>query len=218
MPVREGARWFLIVLMCISNGEPDREYRTIAQVVNAVKKKVTIPVGSELVQFTNTQAGRLQELVEYRRRDPEPGQANAFEKPRYTLEESAFRLLVTEEHLLQKAASESVDLYINVADLQGFWRYKAADGRSLQSTVQTLLSGYLALTTNSCRDLAEKGGSNVTVLELRCPSDPSAMDLEGEIVAALSVWGEGRKFFYLQEPLWVDREKIVLMAPLTAIA
>lgn len=192
--------------------------RNLPKWMNAVKKKLPINVGGKLVNFTETQAGRLRELTKYKRRDPEPGQANAFEKPRYTLEESAFRLLVTEEQLLQRAASESVDLFINVEGLQGLWRYKAADGRSLQSTVQTLLSGYLALTTSSCRELVEKGGSNVTVLELRCPSDPSAMDLEREIVAALSIWGDGRKFFCLQEPLWVDREKIVLMASLTAIA
>lgn len=185
--------------------------------MNSVKKKLPIRVGGRLVRFTDTQAGRLEELTDYRRRDPEPGQANAFEKAHYTLKESAFRLLATEEELLQKAGSGLVDLYIDVADLQGLWRYKAADGRSLQSTVQSLRSGYLALTTNSCRELAEKGGSNVMALELRCPSDPSAMNLEVEIVAALSVWGDGRKLFCLQEPLWVDREKIVLMAPLTTI-
>jgi hypothetical protein len=175
-------------------------------------------VGGRLWHITDTQAGRLEELTDYRRRDAEPGQASAIEKPRYTLQESAFRLLATEEQLLQKAASGLVDLYIDVANLQGLWRYKAADGRSLQSTVQSLRSGYLALTTNSCRELAENGGSNVTALELRCPSDPSAVNLEVEIVAALSVWGDGIKLFCLQEPLWVDKEKIVLMAPLANIA
>jgi len=185
--------------------------------MNVVKEKRPIRVGDGLVQFTKTQAGRLQELTDYRRQDAEAGQGNAFEKSRYTLEESAFRLLVTEEQLLQKAASDSLDIYVDVGGLKGLWRYKAADGRSLQSTAQKLLSGFLALTTNSCNELAGKGGSSVTVLEFRCPSDPSTMDLEEEIVAALSVWGDGRKYFCLQEPLWVDRGKLVLMAPLTAI-
>jgi hypothetical protein len=186
--------------------------------MTSAKKKLPIRVGGKLVRFTDTQAGRLEELTDYKRREPEPGEANALEQPRYTLKESAFRLLVTEEQLLQKARSGLVNLYIDVADLQGLWRYKAADGHSQHSTVQLLRSGYLALTTNSCRELAEKGGCNVTALELRCPSDPSAMNLEVEIVAALSVWGDGQKLFCLEEPLWVDRERIVLMAPLTAVA
>lgn len=192
--------------------------RRLPKWLSAPRKKTAIPVGGELVPLTETQAGRLQELTEYRRHNSEPAQASAFEKPRYSLEESAFRLLVTEEQLLQKSVSGSVDLYISVRNLHGVWRYRAADGHLQQSAVQTLLSGYLALTTNSCRELAQEGSCNVAVLELRYPSNPSTLDLDNEVVAALSIWGEGRKFFCLEEPLRVDREMIVLMAPLSSIA
>jgi len=101
---------------------------------------------------------------------------------------------------------------------KGRWRRGANDSGSIVPSVQTLTSGYLALNSQSCNEMANFGSVNVLVLEFHRPSDPSAVDLDRETMAALSAWGDCEKYFCLREPLLVDRNKIVLLAPLPVLA
>lgn len=184
----------------------------------AGKQKMRVWVGEKYEDMTRTQAYRFEELTQSTRPDPQLDASTAPRKTRYALAEVSDRLNVSEEHLLQQAASGSVNLYVNAGGLKGRWRRGASDGGSIVSSVQTLISGYVALTSRSCSEMANYGSINVSVLEFRCPSDPSAVDLDRETMATLSAWGDCDKYFCLREPLWVDRNKIVLLAPLPLLA
>jgi len=181
-------------------------------------QKTRVRVGKKFEKMTGTQAHRFEELTQPKRADSQPDASTAPRKTRYALAEASDRLNVSEERLLQEAASGSVKLYVDAGGLKGRWRRGANDSGSMVSSVQTLTSGYLALTSRSCSDMANFGSINVSVLEFRCPSDPSAVDLDRETMAALSAWGDCEKYFCLREPLWVDRNRIVLLAPLPVLA
>lgn len=181
-------------------------------------QKTRVRVGKKYEEMTGTQAHRFGELTQPKRADSQPDASTAPRKTRYALAEASDRLNVSEERLLQEAASGSVKLYVDAGGLKGRWRRGANDSGSMVSSVQTLTSGYLALTSRSCSDMANFGSINVSVLEFRCPSDPSAVDLGRETMAALSAWGDCEKYFCLREPLWVDRNRIVLLAPLPVLA
>lgn len=184
----------------------------------AGKQKTRVRVGKKYEDMTGTQAYRFDELKQPERADSQPDASTAPRKTRYALAEASDRLNVSEKHLLQEAASGSINLYVDVGGLKGRWRRGANDSGSIVSSVQTLTSGYLALTSRSCNEMANFGSVNVLVLEFHCPPDPSAVDLDGETMAALSAWGDCEKYFCLREPLLVDRNKIVLLAPLPVLA
>ena len=181
---------------------------------NTGKQKKPVRVGEKYEEMTGTQAYRFEELTQSRRLDLQRDVSTAPGKVRFTLTEASRRLNVSEMYLLQKAASGSVNLYLNAGGLKGRWRRGATNGGSMVSPVQTLTSGYLALTSQSCNKMARYGSIKVLALEFRCPSDPSAVDLDSETTAALSAWGDCDKYFCLPEPLRVDRNRIVLLAPL----
>ena len=178
------------------------------------KPKIRVKVGGKHEDLTSTQAYRFEELTQPRAPDPRPDAGTVSAKMRYTLAEASDYLNVGERHLLQQAVFGSVSLYVNAGGLNGRWRRGASDGSSAMSPVHTLISGYLALTSRSCNEMAAIGSTRVSVLEFRCPSDSSAVDLDRETLAALSAWGDSDKHFCLLEPLRVDPNKIVLLAPL----
>lgn len=184
----------------------------------AGKQKTRVRVGKKYEDMTGTQAQRFEELTPPKRADSQPDASTAPRKTRYALAEASDRLNVSEKHLLQEAASGSVKLYVDAGGLKGRWRRGANDSGSIVSSVQTLTSGYLALTSRSCSEMENFGSINVLVLEFHCPSDPSAVDLDRETMAALLAWGDCEKNFCLREPLWIDRNKIVLLAPLPILA
>ena len=178
------------------------------------KHKVPVRVGEKYEEMTGTQAYRFDELTQSRPPGPQPDASTAPGKTRYALAEASDRLNVSKEQLLQMAASGSVNLYVNAGGLKGRWRRGATDDGSIVTSVQTLTSGYLALTSRSCSEIANYGSINVSVLEFRSPSDLSAVNLDHETKATLSAWGDCDKYFCLREPLRIDRNKIVLLAPL----
>lgn len=192
------------------------QWREIFQSVR--KEKMRVRVGEKCVDMTTTQAYRLDELTENRRLCTEPDATAAPGKTRYALAEASDHLNISEENLLQNAACGSISLYVNAAGLRGRWLRRMTDGGSKVSSVQTLLSGYLALSSRSCSDLTNHKSVNVSVLEFHCPADPSAVGLDRESMATLSAWGDCDKFFCLREPLSVDRTKIVLLASLPDLA
>ncbi len=184
----------------------------------AGKRKTPVRVGKKFEDMTGTQADRFDELKLPKHADWQPDASTAPRKTRYALAEASDRLNVSEKHLLQEAVSGSINLYVDVGGLKGRWRRGANDSGSIVSSVQTLTSGYLALTSRSCSEMANFGSVNVLVLEFHCPSDPSAVDMDRETMAVLSAWGDCEKYFCLREPLWVDRNRIVLLAPLPVLA
>jgi len=181
------------------------------------KQKKTVKVGEKFEDMTGTQANRFEELAQHGIPDLQPD-ANSPGKVHYTLAEVSEHLNVSGRQLMQQAASGSFHLFVNAAGLAGCWRRGAPEGGSMSTPVQTLVSGYLALTSRSCNGMIGLGSCNVSVLEFRCPSDPAAIELDHETMEALIAWGEDDKYFCLQEPLWVEEDKVVLIAPLPNLA
>ncbi len=184
----------------------------------AEKQKTRVRVGENYEEMTGTQAYRFEELTQPKGPDSQPDASISPRKTRYALAEASDRLKVSEKHLIQRAESRSVNLYVDVGGLKGQWRRGGNDSSPMVSSLQTLTSGYLALSSRSCSELAKFGSISVSVLEFHCPPDPSAVDLDRETLAALSAWGDRDLYFCLREPLWIDRNKVVLLAPLPNLA
>lgn len=181
---------------------------------HAEKEKVRVSVGPKVEEMTVTQSYRFDQLSKTWKAESVPVE-NPLEQSRYTLTEAAFRLQQDETRILEKAVAGAVLVYVNAAGLQGYWRRGVTADDASQTSLQTLVSGYLALTAQSCRGLLTGGGAKVSILEFLCPQDRTASDFDPQQLAALEAWGDGRKFFCLPEPLYVEPENLVLMAPLT---
>lgn len=179
------------------------------------RPKVAVQVGRKVEEMTDTQAYRFVELTETDTGAPGPANDNPFEQARYSLEEAAFRLMISEEEILRRAASGSIRLYASVAGSEGRWRRPGRTGEALESSVRTLRSGYLALTESSCKELALSGGANVLTFELPDLPDPAKLDLDGETLQELSAWGQQKKCFCVCEPQRLNRNDVVLLPPLT---
>lgn len=181
------------------------------------KPKTSVKVGEKFEDMTRTQAHRFEELTTPAIPDLPP-HASTAGTTHYTLTEASERLNISKRQLLQQAASGSVNLYINATGLKGCWRRGSLDSGSMSLPAQTLASGYLALTSRSCGGMAGLGSSNISALEYRCPSGPSAVDLDHETMARLAAWGDDDKYFCLQEPVWVEDNMVILIAPLPVLA
>ncbi|MCH8100478.1 MAG: hypothetical protein IIB74_08580 [Proteobacteria bacterium] len=177
------------------------------------KPTVTVQVGDTVEELTDTQAYRFEELTRGGARKAQAVYDNPLAQPRYSLEEAAFRLMTSEDAILQRAASGTVKLYANAAGLAGRWRRLDANGGSVESSLRTLRSGYLGLTVLSCNELALSGSTRVLVFEFPDISDQSALNLDVETLQELSAWSKEKKVFCLSEPWWVDRDAIVVPAP-----
>lgn len=179
------------------------------------KKTVPIKVGNKLMQFTATQAIRLGSLADRHRNLDTETPANSIEKNRYSLEDAAFRLLVSEEQLLQEAVDGHRVLYVDASDATGRWMCRQTDEQVLQSGTQTLSCGFLAVLQKDVGAVARNGICGASLLELIPPPDLDALELPKATLSALSVWGDAKKVFRLEEPLQIDRTKLYFLAPLT---
>ncbi len=180
------------------------------------KPTVKVRLGDRLEKLTDTQAYRFEELNQKNTEERPTESRNPFEESRYSLEDAAFRRMVGEEAILEMAASGSIDLYTSVAGLAGCWRREAIDGSVIDSPEVTLRSGYLALTLDGCRDLATHGRTHASSFEFKRLPDPSVTDLDRATLAVLSTWDDSERSFVAREPKWVDKDDIVLLAPLAA--
>ncbi len=178
------------------------------------KKTVPIKIGNKLMQFTTTQAVRLGELADRRRDAAEGGPAQGLDQSRYSLEDAAFRLLQSEDMLLAQAADGKQVLYVDVSGLQGRWMCRNAEGEVLQSNVQALDRGFLALIDKDAKTLHQQGHCDVSIVELVLPPDAAVANIPRDVMTALQAWGDARKAFRLEAPLRVERSAVVLMAPL----
>ena len=136
----------------------------------------------------------------------------------YSLTEASDRLNVSEEVLLEAAASGSIDLYVNTVGLKGHWRRGIADRGSKTSSAQTLSAGYLALTSESCKEMANYGNADASVLEFRRSSENKSVERDRDIKAAPRSRKVCEIHFCLFRPLSVDRGMIVLLPPLPFFA
>lgn len=179
-------------------------------------EKQKVRVGAKLEELTDTQAYRFEELTHANAGDSKTANGNPLEQSRYSLDEAAFRLMISEEDVLQRAVSGAIALFTGVAGFTGRWRRVASNGSAVESSVLTLRSGYLALTVGACRELIRHGATSVSILEFPNLSDPATAELDDETLTVLSAWGKQKKSFCVSEPQRVDRSRIVLLAPLVA--
>lgn len=177
------------------------------------KQKVLVSVGGKDARMTETQSYRFSELNGQREADSKTASNNPLEESRYGLEDAAFRLLISEDQLLRKAAAGSVRLYTDAAGLTGRWQRGDGAG-AVKSSFLALKSGFLALNTASCHELMQKGFTSASVLNFCNLADPAATNIDRDTLETLQAWGRGRKQFYLQQPILVNHDKVVLMAPL----
>ena len=182
----------------------------------AGKPKVPVVVDGKAEVMTDTQAYRFGELSKTGAQRTPAASDNPLEQTCYSLEDAAFRMMLSEADVLKMALAGSVRLYISVTGLTGRWRRVAGNGEVTESSARQLRSGYLALTTRSCQELAERGDSNVLVLEFPDIADKSHLNFDAETLQELSAWGAAEKYFYVSGPQRVTLSDVVLLAPLVA--
>ena len=178
------------------------------------KPKVEVQVGDEAHMMTETQAYRFDELAQTGSQNQLAANDNPLEESRYSLGEAAFRMMVDETELLQRAAAGSLRLYADAAGLTGRWRRINGSGEVIESSSRRLGSGYLSLSVASCNELALQGGTNVSLLELPDDCDPRALNLDNETLLEMTGWGEEKKCFCLATSQRVDTGAVFLLPPL----
>ena len=179
-----------------------------------IKPKVSVTVGRKVEEMTDTQAYRFAELSQDDATASHASDDGPFERSRYSLEEAAFRLMVSEDEILRRAESGAVRLYIHVAGFEGRWRRLDDNGAASESSLRTLQNGYLRLTASSCRELAVKKHVDLSLVELPESPVPPALAIDSETLQELSAWGGEKKCFFLRAPRRIDRDGVFLLAPL----
>ncbi len=178
------------------------------------RQKVPVRVRGKTEQMTVTQSYRFSELKEQRETGAPAADRNPLQASAYGLQDASFRLFLSDEQLLQKAAAGFIRLYINARGLTGRWLRRNANGSTAESTVQTLTSGFLSLNAKSRRELADNGSTRVSVLEYVGSTDRATADIDSEMPAVMRALGADRILFCLQEPMAVARSEVVLLPPL----
>lgn len=178
------------------------------------REKVAVDVGGKTELLTQTQSYRFSEITEQKDAPSRPSYSNPLEDSRYTLSDAAFRLMITEDEVLAKAAAGELRLYIDVAGTSGHWSRRDHQGNVSQSSVATIQSGWLRLRSRACADLAKHGRAIVRTLDLCRGADASQTGLDNNTLANLSAWGAGAKQFSPLHPLTIERDMVVTLPPL----
>lgn len=178
------------------------------------KEKVAVSVGGRTELLTQTQSYRFSEIREQKDTPPRPSYSNPLEDARYTLTDAAFRLMISEDEVLAKAAAGDMRLYVDVAGLSGYWCRCDHEGNVSQSSVATIGTGLLRLRSRACADLSKHGRAIVRTLDFCRRSEESQTSLDDNTLANLRAWGPGEKQFFPLHPLTIDRDMVVLLPPL----
>lgn len=178
---------------------------------SAKSPTVTVQVGAKSEDMTDTQAYRFEELKRNSSQILPKLNVNPLEQARYSLDDAAFRLMTNKADILQRAAAGSIKFYVNAAGFSGRWRRMDGPGDTAESSIQTIRSGYLELTNQSCKQLSLHDHASVSVFVLPDVPDPSGLVLDNEMLQELSAWGGGMKCFCVIEPQRVNREEIILL-------
>ena len=180
---------------------------------HAKKPKTRVEVSGKSEVMTITQSFRFEELTKRRDTGTPVADRNPLEESKYGLEDAAFRLMITEDQLVGKAATGAISLFVDAAGLPGHWQHSDAAGEILRSPEQVLTSGLLALNQKSCQELAVAGIAHVSALDFSSTSDPSALNIDPHTLATLLTRGGNRRF-HLRETLCVGRGEVLLLSPL----
>ena len=177
------------------------------------REKVAVEVGGKTELLTNTQSFRFSEINEARDAPSRPSYRNPLEDACYRLKDAAFRLMISEDEVLEKAALGSLHLYVDVAGMSGHWCRRDQEGNVSQSSVTTIRSGRLMLRSKACADLAKHGRAIIRALDLGKSNDLSQAGIDENTLANLRAWGPGEKQFFPLHPLTVERGMVVLLPP-----
>ncbi len=167
-------------------------------------KKVPVDIGSSTEMLTSTQKYRFEELSD---------RVPVFPS-RYSLDEAARRLKITECQVLERAANGDLSLFVDMTGTAGNWQRRDADGSICRSAETMIGSGLLKLRMESCKDLLRNGSAVVCVLDFCEVTDAASAGLDAESQLQLASWGNSRKHFSPLQPLTVERDMLVLVPPL----
>ena len=177
-------------------------------------EKVAVNVGGRTELLTKTQSYRFSEINEKTDSQPQPSYSNPLEDARFSLFDAAFRLMISEDEVLAKAAAGDLRVYVDVAGMSGYWCRRDHDGSVSQSSVATINTGWLKLRAKACTDLAKHGRAIVRTLDLCEIADDVQTGLDDNTLANLTAWGPGKKQFFPLHPLTIERDMVVLLPPL----
>lgn len=178
------------------------------------KEKVAVSVGGRTELLTQTQSYRFSEISQQTDAPSRPSYSNPLEDTRYTVSDAAFRLMISEDEVLAKAAAGGMHLYVDVAGMSGHWCRRDHEGNVSQSSVTTIGMGLLKLRSRACADLSKHGRAIARTFDLCRTSDESQTNLDENTLANLRAWGPGEKQFFPLHPLTIDRDMVVLLPPL----
>ncbi len=179
------------------------------------REKVAVKVGAKTELLTDTQSYRFSEISETRDAPMRSAYQNPLNDTRYSLEDAAFRLMITEDEVLAKAAAGGLRLYVDVAGMSGHWARRDLEGNVSQSSVFTIRAGLLKLRSRACDDLAKHGRAIVRTLDLCRTNGLTTAGLDDDTLANLRAWGPGDKQFFPLHPLTIERGDVILLPPLT---
>ncbi len=178
------------------------------------REKVAVKVGAKTEMLTDTQSFRFSEISETRDAPMRPTYRNPLDNTRYSLEDAAFRLMISADEVLARAAAGGLRLYVDVAGKSGHWARRDVEGNVSQSSVSTISRGLLKLRTKACHDLAKHGRAVVRTLDLCRTNGLTTADLDNDTLANLRAWGPGDKQFFPLHPLTIERDTVILLPPL----
>ncbi len=178
------------------------------------REKVAVKVGAKTELLTNTQSYRFNEISETRDAPLRSANSNPLDDARYELHDAAFRLMITVDEVLARAADGGLRLYVDVAGKSGHWARRDLEGNVSQSSVSTIRSGLLKLRTRACDDLAKHGRAVVRTLDLCRTNGLTSAGLDDDTLANLRAWGPGDKQFFPLHPLTIELDAVILLPPL----
>lgn len=179
------------------------------------KEKVVVDVGGESHAMTHTQKFRFEELRESQRELDSRTYRNPLEDRRYTLDDAAFRLMLSPDELLDKAIAGKYRVYVDASGATGTWRRREPNGAVTQSEVGTIRSGVLRLRKKSLHVLKDASSTQVAVLDYCDRAANTDERLDNHTFANLQGWGPGDKQFFPIAPMVVDRGMLILLPPLS---
>ncbi len=179
------------------------------------KEKVVVDVGGKPHAMTHTQKFRFEELKESQRQLNANAYKNPLEDSRYTLDDAAFRLMLSADDLLGKVLAGKYSLYVDASGVTGTWRRRELNGTVSQSQVGTIQSGILRLRRKSVKALKDGGQAQVSVLDYCTKAATTDERLDNFTLANLQGWGPGDKQFFPVSPLVVDHSMLILLPPLS---
>ncbi len=179
------------------------------------KEKVVVDVGGTPHAMTHTQKFRFEELKESQRELNANAYKNPLEDSRYSLDDAAFRLMLSPDEVLDKAIVGKYRVYVDVSDVTGEWRRRELNGTVSQSEASTIRSGILRLRRKSLQALKDGGSAQVRVLEYCTRAAHTDQRLDNFTLANLQGWGPGDKQFFPVTPMVVDRSMLLLLPPLS---